>query len=135
MFPCKPSQERRSALLAGQRVDMTVLACSADDTMFALGTADVEDPARVGAALASLRTTAIGNIAGEAVPVSLGLKGITPHPEAGAFKVLGRLPDGRRVEERLQVFSIGTRVYQVTLFGSRLSEEAVDGFLGGLTVR
>ena len=135
MFPCKPSQERRQVTLVQRRVDMTMLACETGGAMFALGTADLVDPAAVGPALQALQQAAVANVAGQATATALPLRGVTPQPQAGAWQVAGRFPDGRTLQERLMVFALGTRVYQVTVFAERLPAEAVEGFVGGLTVR
>lgn len=135
MFPCKPSQERRQVMLAQRRIDMTVLACETGGAMFAVGTADVVDPAALGPSLAALRSAAIANVAGQARTEPLALAGATPHPASGAWRIEGRLPDGRAVEVRVLVFPVGTRIYQVTLFAPRLSPEVAESFIGGLKIK
>jgi hypothetical protein len=44
----------------------------------------------------------------------------------------GRLPDGRAAMEQVAVFAYGTQVYQATVLGEQLPEEAVDTFFGAL---
>jgi hypothetical protein len=136
MFPCRPSHEQRTVPLAGRPVAMTVLSCRTGETMFALGVADVGDPTQVGAALEALKSAAAANIG--AMPVRAGaaeLAGATPNEQAGTYRMLGRLPDGRAVQARLMVFTQGTRVFQATVFAERLPTDAADTFFGGLSLR
>jgi len=131
-FPCKPSRETRRVSLAGTAVEMTVLACSTDGVMFAIGTADVADPALVGPALAALQQAAVANVAGRAEPVPFSMAGATPHPQAGAWRVAGRMPDGRAVQEQVAVFSKGTRAYQLTMIAPALPPEPLQTFMSGI---
>jgi hypothetical protein len=59
---------------------------------------------------------------------------MTPHPQSAQWRLSGRLPDGRAVQERVVVFSHGTRVYQATMLGAALDAEAQDTFFGALRV-
>jgi hypothetical protein len=133
MFPCRPSHEVREVPLAGTKVRLAILACRAGDVMYALSHADAGDPARVGPALEALRAAAVSNLQGAVVSRRhLLVQGMTPHPQAQALEVRGRMPDGRAVHERLALFSKGTRVFQVTMFGPALDAEATETFFGGL---
>ncbi len=48
------------------------------------------------------------------------MPGATPNPASRRVDLQGRAPDGRRVEERIAVFSKGLRVYQATALGEHL---------------
>ena len=136
MFPCKPASHARRVAIAGQSLEMSMLACSADETVYALSFADVAEPARVGAALDELGRAAKSNLQADsdaaAQPVSV--TGMTPHPQSAQWRLSGRLPDGRAVQERVLLFSHGTRVYQATMLGARLDAEAQETFFGALRV-
>lgn len=133
MLPCKPDSHARRLQLAGAEVRLTLHACSAGGVVWALGHADVDDPARVAPALAELRASALANIgAADGSPLPLAVSGATPNPASGRWTVTGRLPDGRAVQEQLAVFVRGTRVYQATAVGAALPPEAVETFFGAL---
>jgi hypothetical protein len=136
MFPCRPASHARRVALTGTTVEMTMVACTAGDTVFALTFADLGDPTRVGPALDELGRSlqaALRPAQGAASqPVSVA--GMTPHPQAAQWRLAGRLPDGRTVQERAALFSYGTRVYQATMLGARLDAEAQDTFFGALRV-
>ena len=112
-------------------------ACSAEETVYALSFADVKDPARVGAALDELGRAAQSNLqaqAGAPKQQPAVVTGMTPHPQSAQWRLSGRVPDGRAVEERVVLFSHGTHVYQATMLGARLDAEAQETFFGGLRV-
>jgi hypothetical protein len=136
MFPCKPASHARRVALAGETIEMSMFACSAGDTVYALSFADVEDPSRVGAALSELTRAVSANVqstsAAASAPVSV--TGMTPHPQSAQWRLAGRLPDGRAVQERAALFSHGTRVYQATMLGATLDTEAQENFFGSLRV-
>ena len=136
MFPCKPASHARRVAIAGQTQEMTMWACSADETVYALSFADVQDPARVGAALDELGRAARSNLQsqGGAASQPAAVVGMTPHPQSAQWRLSGRLPDGRAVQERVLLFSHGTQIYQATMLGARLDAEAQETFFGALRV-
>jgi hypothetical protein len=135
MFPCKPSHEVRHVVLAGMPLEMAVVACHAADAMFGLGYADVGDPTRVAAALQALAQAAGANLGAASVEAPLQVPGMTPQPAAQALSLKGQLPDGRHVQGRVAVFAKGTRVYQATVFGPQLDDDAPTAFFGGLRLQ
>lgn len=136
MFPCKPASHARQVAIAGETIELSMFACSAGETVYALSFADVKDPARVGSALDDLVRSAQSNVQaqGGAASAPANVVGMTPKPQAGQWLLAGRLPDGRAVQERVMVFSHGTRVYQATMLGAKLDSEAQDTFFGALRV-
>lgn len=133
LMPCKPTPQERRLPLAGSTVRLSLHACSAGGQTWGLAHADVEDPARVSAALAELRTSAAANVqAGPAERLPLQVPGATPQPESERVHFSGRLPDGRPVRAQLAVFAHGTRVFQATALGERLPDEAAETFFGSI---
>ncbi len=136
MFPCKPTSHARRVVLADESLEMSMFACSAGETVYALSFADVKDPARVGAALDELARAAQVNLQslGGAASEPLKVAGMTAHPQSAQWRLAGRLPDGRAVQQRVALFSHGTRVYQATMLGAALDPEAQEAFFGALRV-
>lgn len=133
LFPCKPKSLTRTAQLAGVAVPMTVLSCEADGITFALGHADLGDPARVTAALADLKAALAGNLgAGDVRWVPFELSGMTPNAQAARVKIEGRVPDGSSRQEEAAVFARGTRVYQAVVLGARINDGAATVFFENL---
>jgi hypothetical protein len=136
MFPCRPASHARAVTLAGRTVEMTMFACSAADTVFALSFADMQDPMLVGPALDELGASLRAHLkpVQPAVSQPLTVPGMTPHPRAVQWRQAGALPDGRSVEERAALFSHGAVVYQATMLGARLDAQAQDTFFGSVKV-
>lgn len=136
MFPCKPASHARRVAMAGGTIEMSMFACSAGETVYALSFADVKEPARVGAALEEMARAAQSNLQSPNGAASGPAKvaGMTPHPQSAQWRLAGRLPDGRAVQEHVVLFSHGTRVYQATMLGATLDAEAQDMFFGALRV-
>jgi hypothetical protein len=132
-FPCRPDRHARQVTVAGASTRMTMLVCTAADASFALTYIDVSEPAGVTAALADLRTLAAANLgAAAAVPGEARVRGMTPNPMAARLDLAGQRPDGVAVQQQTVFFSKGLRVYQASVVGTRLSDEAVDTFFAGL---
>jgi len=134
LFPCKPAVGARRLALGGVAVEMTLYACSAGGSTFAVGFADVGEPQRVDPALAQLWAAAAHNIgsSGSHAAAPLRVDGMTPQPQAGRQAFAGRLGDGQPVDEQVAVFARGTRVFQATMVGPKLDVEAVETFFGAL---
>lgn len=132
-LPCKPSGQSRDLPLAGTRVNLALYACTADGQTWGLGVADVADPARVGAALAELVSSAVANLgAAPATALPLQVPGATPNAASGRSRLQGRLPDGKSVQMQVAVFTHGTQVFQATVLGEQLSDDAVQTFFASL---
>jgi hypothetical protein len=132
-FPCKPAQQQRALPLAGAPVVLTLLVCSADGRTFGLAHADVSDPARVQAALRELAAAATRNIAGTSTrSAPLQMTGATPNEASLRQRLAGRLPDGKPAQMELALFAVGTRVFQASVLGEDLRDEAAEAFIASL---
>jgi hypothetical protein len=137
LMPCKPASHARRIVLAGAPVEMTLFACEADGDTYAVGWADLQDPARVTAALEQLARAAQANVraATGALAVPARVQGMTPNARAVRLNLQGQLPDGRAVREAVVVFAYGTSVVQATVVGPRPDPSAVETFVESLRVR
>jgi len=132
-FPCKPSMQRRDVPLSGARVNLALYACAAGEQTWGLAVADVGDPARVGPALAELAASAAANLGAAVGPgQALSVPGSTPNPASARYLLQGRLPDGRAVQMQVAVFAHGTQVFQATVLGEAVPDEAAQPFLASL---
>lgn len=133
LLPCRPASQARRLVLAASEVEMSMLACTGDSVVYAIASADVIQPARVGTALAELQAAAARNLgAPPQAPGAFNVPGATPHAQTGMTTFTGMLGDGRRVEEKVAIFARGTRVYQATMLGASVEAEASEAFFGGL---
>jgi len=133
MFPCRPATLSREIVVAERRVEMTMHACSAGGSTYAVGALAVDDVRDVGVALTALRDAAARNV-GASVGESRAIEipGMTPHRQATRITLSGRRPDGTAVIEHLAVFARGSRAYQAMVIGDRPDDEAVSTFLTAL---
>ena len=132
-WPCRPTLQVRPVALAGPAVALGLLSCSAGDHRFAVASADVADPARVGPALQALGAAAQANVQGviESERAAV-VPGMTPQPAARWWRVQGRLPDGQPVREQVLVFAQGMRVFQATLVGPLADEALAKAFFDSI---
>lgn len=136
MLPCKPASHARRVTLAGVPVEMSMYACSAGESTYALAFADMADPVRVTPALIELVRATSSHLQLTVPPraTPIGVPGMTPNDQAARWELAGRLPDGRLLQEQAAFFAYGTRVYQATVVGERLDAEALETFFGALRV-
>ncbi len=135
MLPCKPSASSRTVQLAGYPVRLSMLACKADGTTWALAAADVAEPGRVGAALEALRESTRANLQGQVIEAAaVAVRGATPHAAQVRVRVGGRKQDGSPASAQFIVFSHGTQVFQAIAMGSRWPEPAAETFFESLRV-
>lgn len=134
LFPCKPTRHVRDLSLAGAPVRLTLHACTAgDDLTYALAVAELADPARIAGTLRALRDSAAGNVGAAApTPLPLAVRGATPNAQSGRGAYTGQRGDGQPVQLQIAVFTKGTRVYQATVIGRRIGDEAAETFFSAL---
>jgi hypothetical protein len=133
MFPCRPATLTREVVMPQGRREMSMHACAAAGSTFALGALTLADVREVATALQSLRGAAADNVG--AAPADLQpirVPGMTPQEQSGRLTLSGRRPDGTPVVEHLAVFARGPRVYQAMVVGNQPDPEAVSTFFSAL---
>lgn len=132
-WPCRPSTQVRQVTLAGSAVAMSLMVCSAGPHSFAIASADMADPARVGPALAALGEAARINVQGVVESErAAAVTGMTPQPAARWWQLRGQLADGQPVREQVLVFAHGMRVFQATLVGPVAAESLGKTFFDAI---
>jgi hypothetical protein len=120
-FPCRPSSHARDVAVADQRVTMTMHACEAGGSTFAVAWFDAATPGHVGATLSALHSASIRNTSGldgktpQAQAVPLTVAGATPYQQAGAWRWTGRTPKDEQILIQFAAFARGQRVVQATV--------------------
>ena len=136
LFPCKPSVEARSVSLGGAAVSMSMYACQAGGSTFALAFADLGDPSRVEGALSALSLAQIQNMQASALVLGpMQVKGVPLHPQALRQRLVGKLPDGKPVQQEIGLFANGSWVFQAIVMSSHPDTEAVATFFESLGSR
>ena len=134
-LPCRPASQARPVPLAGPPVELLLMACSADGHTFAIASADMADPARVGPALQALGAAALANVRGQVeAEQPAAVPGMTPQPAARRWWVRGQRPDGTVVREQVLVFAHGLRVFQATVVGAVADEARARPFFESIEV-
>lgn len=135
-LPCRPDTAERRVPLAGAAVVLGMWSCAAGSQVFAVASADVGDPARVGPALQGLSAAVRDNIAGTLTEdAAAQVPGMTPHPAARQQRLAGRRPDGQPVQAQLLVFAYGTRVFQASVLGPQVADAQARPLFESLGVR
>jgi hypothetical protein len=133
LFPCKPSSHVRTVRIGPTSTPMALYACTAGDVTYALAHAELGDPHLVGPALTDLRASTASNLGAVAkADGALHVPGMTPNDLAGRIRMEGTLPSGEAAHVAAGFFVKGTRVFQVTVLGPKLDDQALETYLGGL---
>ena len=136
LMPCKPTDQVRRVMLAGQSVRLTLHACAAGGQTWGLAVADLGDPTRVAVAMAELGASAASNIgAATARSAPIQVLGATPSPASQRLLLKGVRPDGQPLQMHVAVFTHGTRVFQASALGEQVPDEAADTFFNGLRIK
>lgn len=135
MFPCKVVIQERRVQLAGQAVDLSLRACSADNATWGLAHADVIDPRQLRAAMNELLAAAVRNIGAASPQIRpLQVPGATPHEASVHARLSGRRPDGKAVEMAIALFADGTRVFQATWLAAGATGDGAASFFASLRI-
>jgi hypothetical protein len=133
LFPCKPDTQERLVALAGPSVRLTLLLCEAAGQTWALAQADVAEPARVAPALAALQAGASANLGRQSASAApYAVPGATPQPGSGRTRLQGQRGDGQAVQLHSLVFARGTLVFQASVLGAAVSEEAAEAYFSSI---
>jgi hypothetical protein len=131
MLPTKPASQTRPINLDGLQVTMTMTAAEAGNVTFAVGTAELPDPAAAQRALAAMKIALVRNIRGTVrheKTLSLGTASAALEVDA-AGPPSTATGDQRRVLAA-RFIAKDRRVYQLVVTGSErvVTQEAIDTF-------
>ncbi|MES2739535.1 MAG: hypothetical protein V4754_01085 [Pseudomonadota bacterium] len=135
LFPAKPSTYSRNINLDGIELSMTMTAAEVDGTTFAIGSAELPDPAMAQKALEAMKTALVNNIGGkvaseQATAAAAAAGGLTSQSTVLAVQARG-LQNGTPVILNGKFISKDKRIYQVIVVGKekQLVQDSVDTFL------
>ena len=135
LMPCRPDQQQRQVALAGQAAALGLWVCSTGGHTFALASVEVAEPARVGPVLQALAAAAQANVQAQVLfQQAASVPGMTPHPAALRLQLVGRMPDGRPVQEQVLVFSHGLRVFQAVALGPDMGPAQAAPFFDAIEI-
>lgn len=134
-LPCRPTSLTRELMLADQVLVMQLLSCSTGGLTFGLSRIDAGEAARVAPLLEALREALATNLRATAGVEAGGVAavgGMTPHPGAGRFRVIGSTPAGAPLRASALIFAHRSVVYQATVIGERFDQEVIESFFDSL---
>jgi hypothetical protein len=131
LFPAKPTAHTRSIDLDGMQATMTMTAAEADGVLFAVGAAQLADPAAAQRALPAMRTALLRNIKGTLRRE--GAATVGGSDAALEIEAAGAADRGTGDQPRVlfaRFVASGPRVYQLVVTGKEkaVPHEAVDTF-------
>lgn len=125
-FPCRPQSDTRAITLAGRPVQMQLKACEADQVLWAVTSAQVDDASLAPESLAEMRRSLVANMAGTESLV----------PGTTRVHIAGRHEDGSTIWARAEFLSSGRELYQLVMLphkGARApTNEVQNYFFDGL---
>lgn len=132
VLPCRPGRFERTVQLEGRALKLFMLSCETNGVTYALSTADVGDTGQVEPVLSALLEAARRAIRGSGSAISRQPYGATPFRNNASARFAGIRPDATPVQEVVQVFGRGARVFEAIAIGPRLPEAAVQPFQDAL---
>ena len=134
-LPCKPDQATRPFLLEGATLSIGMQGCEAGGGVFAISRTPVPLTLKAAGVIelwkqSTLRALANAEIKSLAfkLPSSVTL-------ESTALQVVGRGPDGRRLEAQLVWFVAGDVVYHLAVYAEALTPAMTDPFFNELRLQ
>lgn len=130
LFPGLPSMQTRMIDLDGVQVNMTMTASSVDGTTFAVGSAQLTDPAMTQTALIAMKTALLKNIGAKTEEMSNEANAAVRLKPAFEVEASGT-QNGIPIQLTGHFIAQDTRIYQVIVMGKakQVSREDIDMFL------
>ena len=135
LLPCKPDKTQKTVPLGGLPTVLTMTGCDAGGATFAVAVADLGDAAKAAPVLAQWQALALANM--NALPqatqlVALKLPGTASQAPAVLVKAQGRRADGSAVTGQAAYFAQDSQVFQVVLYGTKISPDVSETFFSSL---
>lgn len=134
-FPAKPASQTRSVNLDGVEVNMSMTAAEVDGVTFAVGSAEMADPAKAVLALQAMKTALVRNIAATVTRDKIAVESSGSGQQDGQRTTLEVEARGAQKAEPMllvgRFIAKGNRIYQVIVVGKEknLVRETVDTFM------
>jgi hypothetical protein len=135
-LPAKPATHARTVNLDGTQVTMTMTGAEVDDVTFAVGSAELADPALAEKSLEAMKTAMVRNIGGTIRHEETSAAGTTP--ATIDIEAIGApAPNGRERLLLARFVAKGPHAYQAIVVGNEkdVSREAADTFFASFNVR
>jgi hypothetical protein len=133
LLPCKPDRASRPMPLGGETVELHMLGCEADGTLFAVSWVELGDASRSGPVLAQWQAAMLATLRADA-PQTLPftLKGADAQPAAVRVRASGLRANGTAVQAQGVWFARGARVFHAVMYADTLNADGAETFFSGL---
>ncbi|MET3135426.1 hypothetical protein AAKU55_005736 [Oxalobacteraceae bacterium GrIS 1.11] len=137
-FPGKPATFTRPVDLDGMTVNMTMTAAEVDGATFAVGSAEVADPAKARAALLAMKTALVKNIAGtvksEKTASAVASSGAASSQKSSIDLEASGTQNGAAMLLSARFVAQDKRIYEIIVVGpeKHVARENVDTFIGSV---
>ncbi len=135
LFPGKPATHTRIISLEGEQVKMTMAATEIDGVMFAVGSAQMADPAKAQLAVVAMKSALVRNISGTVTLDKVTATSSGNGSLKGQQTILEVEASGSQKGEPMRLIgrfiAKDTRIYQVIVIGreKHLVADTVDTFM------
>lgn len=135
LFPAKPATHTRTINLDGEQVKMTMAAAEIDGVMFAVGSAQMADPAKAQLAAVAMKSAMVRNIAGVVTSDKVSASSSGNGSLKGQQTILEVEANGTQKGEPMRLIgrfiAKDDRIYQVIVVGreKHMVTDSVDTFM------
>lgn len=133
LLPCKPDRASKTVPLGGPSTRLVMMGCEAAGAMFVLSVADLGDASRAPEVLRQWQALTLSHMrAAQPQQRAPQVMGADLQPAPVLWAALGSHPDGRPVEGQALFFARGSRVFQATIYATRVTPEAAETFFASI---
>lgn len=133
LLPCKPDRASKAVPLGGPSTQLVMMGCEAAGAVFVLSVADLGDASRAAEVLGQWQALTLSHMrAAQPQQRAALVMGADLQPAPVLLTALGSHPDGRAVEGQALFFARGSRVFQATIYATRVSPEAAETFFASI---
>jgi hypothetical protein len=133
LFPCKPEQATRSAVIGAETVTLTVLACDAGDAKFALAYTQAANAAAAANLLTEWKTLTLANMrASSSQSQNFQVRSVQGAAQALRVQALGTRPDGQAVALEAVWLAAQSFAYQAVVYSAQARPQVADAYFDGL---
>jgi hypothetical protein len=133
LLPCKPDHGSRDVLMGEHRVQIAMVGCDADGSLFAVASASVPNGVTANEALQRWQDAVIKNVNGQTQTRSVFVPaGALAVPRSERVSFTGRRADGVAVQGQAAWFArssvAGVRLFHAVIYAPRIAPEMADSW-------
>jgi hypothetical protein len=131
-LPCKPDNATRKQQLGDVQVELSMMGCLSNETMFTLSRIPLSNPLDAPKVLAAWQAAAMANVNAKDVPrTGVAISGASAWPPAVRVTLVGTATQAHMLWFAKQT-AAGLTLYQAAVYGKQPSSEAITPFFESL---